>query len=227
MVWNTSTASLISTSSSIISSSTCRRPAVSMIRTLQSSFFACSTAALAISAGLFLFPMENTSTPCFSPLICNCSIAAGRYTSQAASSVFFPLVFNLPAIFAVVVVLPAPCRPTIIMTVSSFPGRNAISVVSEPMSLTISSFTILMTICPGLRPLITSCPIARSCTSFTNFLTTRKFTSASSSAILTSFSAVLTSSSVSLPLLRRFLNTFCNFSERLSNAILQLLQNLI
>lgn len=51
--------------------------------------------------------------------------------------------------------------------------------------------------------------------------------SASSSAILTSFSAVLTSSSVSLPLLRRFLNTFCNFSERLSNAILQLLQNLI
>ena len=180
-----------------------------------------------MSAGRFLSPMEKTSTPCFSPLICNCSIAAGRYTSHAARSVFLPLVLSLPAILAVVVVLPAPCKPTIMITVSSLPGRKAISVVSEPMRFTISSFTILITICPGLSPLITSWPIARSCTSFTNFLTTLKLTSASSRAILTSRSAVLTSSSVSLPLLRRFLNTFCSFSERLSNAILQLLYNLI
>ena len=38
-------------------------------------------------------------------------------------------------------------------------------------------------------------------------------------AILTSFKAAFTSSSVSLPLLRRFLKTFCNFSVKLSNAI--------
>ena len=35
------------------------------------------TAALAISTGLLPVPIENTSTPCFSPLIFNCSTAAG------------------------------------------------------------------------------------------------------------------------------------------------------
>ena len=33
---------------------------------------------------------------------------AGRYTSQATSSDFLPLLLSFPAIFAVVVVLPAP-----------------------------------------------------------------------------------------------------------------------
>ena len=190
-----------------------------MITTLKSFFLACSTAAFAMSAGLFLSPIEKTSTPCFSPFIFNCSIAAGRYTSQATSSDFLPLLLSLPAIFAVVVVLPAPWRPTIMITVSSLPGLKAISVVSEPISLIISSFTILMTICPGLRPFMTSCPIALSWTLFVNCLTTLKLTSASRSAILTSLRAAFTSSSVSFPLLRRFLKTFCSFSDKLSNAI--------
>ena len=224
IVCATSTFSFISINSSIISSSTWRRPAVSKITTWLPFFAACSTAAFAIFTGLFLSPMENTSTSCFSPLIFNCSIAAGRYTSQATSSGFLPFCFNLPAILAVVVVLPAPWRPTIIITVICCPGRSAISVVSEPMSLTISSFTILITICPGFSPFITSEPIARSCTALVNCFTTLKLTSASSRAIFTSFSAAFTSSSVSLPLLRRFLNTFWSFCERLSNAILQLLQ---
>ncbi len=163
--------------------------------------------------------MEKTSTPCFSPLIFNWSMAAGRYTSQAASKVFFPFCFNFPAIFAVVVVLPAPWRPAIIITVTSLPGFNAISVVSEPIRAIISSFTILITIWPGFNPFITSCPMARSCTVLINCLTTLKLTSASNRAIFTSFKAAFTSSSVSLPLLLKFLNTFCNFSDRFSNAI--------
>ena len=139
--------------------------------------------------------------------------------SQATSSDFFPFNFSFPAIFAVVVVLPAPCRPHIIITVMDFPGCIFISVVSEPIRETISSFTILITICPGFRPFITSAPMARSSTDFTNCFTTLKLTSASSNAIFTSFRAVFTSSSVRRPLLLKFLNTFCNLSVRLSNAI--------
>ena len=191
-----------------------------MNNTLNSFFFAYSTAAFAMFTGFSEVPISKTSTPIFSPLIFNCSIAAGRYTSQAAKRLFLPLVLNFPASFAVVVVLPAPWRPTIMMIVSALPGWKAISVVSEPMSLTISSFTILITICPGFKPFITSWPIARSCTSLMNCFTTRKFTSASKRASFTSFMATFTSSSVRRPLPRRFLNTFCSFSVKLSNAIL-------
>ena len=72
------TACLIFCSSSIMPSSICRRPAVSRITTLLPFFSACSIAAFAMSTGLWLVPMEKTSTCCFSPLICSCSIAAGR-----------------------------------------------------------------------------------------------------------------------------------------------------
>ena len=129
-----------------------------------------------------------------------------------------PLVLSFPAILAVAVVLPAPCKPAIMMTVTALPGCMAISVVSLPMREIISSLTILMTICPGFNPFITSWPMARSSTAFTNCLTTRKFTSASKRAIFTSFKAAFTSSSVRRPLLLRFLNTFCSFSVKLSNA---------
>ena len=143
-----------------------------------------------------------------SPFICNCSIAAGRYISHATKSGLFPFAFNFPAIFAVVVVLPAPWRPHIIITVISLPGRRSISVVVSPIILTSSSFTYLITVCPGVRLLSTSSPVARSCTALTNCFTTLKFTSASSKAIFTSRSAALTSASVKRPLLRRPLNTF-------------------
>ena len=102
--------------------------------------------AFAISMGLLPVPIENTSTPCFSPLTLSCSTAAGLYISQAVRSGFLPFDLNLPANFAAVVVLPAPCKPTIIMTVISFPDFSGISVVVEPIRETISSLTIFITI---------------------------------------------------------------------------------
>ena len=107
----------------------------------------------------------------------------------------------------------------IMITVISFWGFKAISVVSEPMSFTSSSFTIFITICPGVRLVRTSCPTARSCTELMNCFTTLKLTSASRSAIFTSFSAVFTSASVKRPLPLKFLKTFCNLSAKLSNAM--------
>ncbi len=198
---------------------------MSKITTLYPFLAACSTEALAMSTGSWFSPMENTGTPCFSPLIFNCWTAAGRYTSQAASKGLRPLAFHLPAILAAVVVLPAPWSPTIIITVISLDGFKAISVVSEPMSRTSSSFTILITICPGCRASRTSSPTARPWTEAINCFTTLKLTSASSNAIFTSFKAAFTSASVKRPLPRRRLNTFCNLSDKLSKAIETSCQN--
>ena len=223
IVYVTAIFSLICFNSSIMASSTWRRPAVSKNTICMLFFAACSTAAFAISTGAFWFPMVKTGTPCFSPLISNCLMAAGRYTSQAVRRHFFPRSLYLPASLATVVVLPAPWRPHIIITVTSLDGRSFISVVSEPISLSISSLTILITICPGLRPFKTSSPTARSLTALINCFTTLKLTSASNSARLTSFIASLTSASVNEPLLRSFLNAFCNLSDKLSNAIHYLL----
>ena len=68
---------------------------------------------------------------------------------------------------------------------------------SLPMRAVSSSLTILMTICAGERLSSTSAPVARSVTLRTKSLTTLKFTSASSSASLTSRMASFTSASVS------------------------------
>ena len=105
------------------------------------------------------------------------------------------------------------------MTVISLAGFKAISVISDPISLTSSSFTIFITICPGFRPFKTSCPTALSCTELINCFTTLKLTSASSKAILTSLSPAFTSASDRRPFPVRFLNTFCSLSARLSKAI--------
>ena len=176
-------------------------------------------AAFAILTGLWPVPMEKTGTPCFSPFFCSCSTAAGRYTSQAAKRGFLPFAFSLPAILAVVVVLPAPCRPAIMITVISLLGFKAISVISEPISFTSSSLTIFITICPGCRPFSTSVPTACSCTELINCFTTLKLTSASRRAIFTSLSPALTSASDKRPFPVRFLNTFCSLSAKLSKAI--------
>ena len=48
------------------------------------------------------------------------------------------------------------------ITVISFWGFKAISVVSEPISFTSSSFTIFITICPGVRlskNILSHCPL--------------------------------------------------------------------
>ena len=105
------------------------------------------------------------------------------------------------------------------MTVTSLDGLNFNSVVSEPISFTISSLTILITICPGVKLFKTSSPTALSCTALMNCFTTLKLTSASKSASFTSFKAAFTSSSVRRPLLLNPLKTLCNFSDKLSNAI--------
>lgn len=123
------------------------------------------------------------------------------------------------ASFPVDVVLPAPCRPTIMMTVG---GRFAAAILlsSPPISSVSSSFTTLMTCCPGVRLFITSCPTARSLTFFTKSFTTLKLTSASRSAKRTSRIMSLTSCSVTFPFPRIFEIVCCSRSANPSNAIL-------
>ena len=64
--------------SAIISSSTCRRPAVSMMTTSQPFFFAASMALTAISTGFSsALDGKKTASTCVASVF-NCSIAAGR-----------------------------------------------------------------------------------------------------------------------------------------------------
>src|SRR5690606_13480401 len=74
-----------------------------------------------------------------------------------------------------------------------------------------------MTCWPGVRLFMTSSPTARSRTRAMKSLTTRKLTSASSSARRTSRSASSTSFSVSLPRPRSLSRADCSFSAKLLN----------
>ena len=132
-----------------------------------------------------------------------------------ASSSFLSLLASLPA----KVVLPAPCKPTIMIMVGIF-GDLIISAVSEPRTAVNSSLTILMICWAGLRVSITSCPIARSRTFLIKSLTTGRATSASKRAKRISLVASWISLSVIFPFLRRFLKTFCKRSVKFSNAII-------
>ena len=148
----------------------------------------------------------------------SCAIAAGRYTSAATSSGRFPFLRRNSASLAESVVLPAPCKPTIISTVG--PGLDSTSGTFALPSSSISSWLTILTTCwAGVRLLVTSSPIACSVTFATNSLTTLKLTSASSKARRTCFIASRTSSSVSLPLPPNFWKTVCRRSERLSNIV--------
>ena len=92
--------------------------------------------------------------------------------SQAASRGRLPsLRFIRPASLAALVVLPAPCRPTIITTVG---GREAmVSLASAPPMSSVSSWLTILTICwAGERASSTSAPTAFSVTWATNCLTT-------------------------------------------------------
>src|ERR1700682_5349879 len=99
---------------------------------------------------------------------------------------------------AVVVVLPEPCRPTIMIATG---GTALKSMVwpSEPRVATSSSWTILTTIWPGVTDLTTVAPTACSRTRSMKLLTTSSETSASSSARRTSRIAASTSASDSEP----------------------------
>ena len=120
------------------------------------------------------------------------------------------------ASFAVVVVLPEPCRPTIMMATG---GTALKSMVwpSEPSVAISSSWTILTTIWPGVTDLTTVAPTACSRTRSVKLRTTSSETSASSSARRTSRIAASTSASDSEPRPVRRSSMPPSFSDRLSN----------
>ena len=127
---------------------------------------------------------------------------------------------NFKASFAVAVVLPAPCKPHIIITVGDLPEKLSVAGSVPPIISVNSSFTIFTSCCEGVSDSSTSAPNAFSDTLLTNSLTILKFTSASRSASLISRIASLMSFSVSFPLPLSFLNTPCSLSPKLSKAIL-------
>ena len=87
----------------------------------------------------------------------------------------------------------------------------------EPSSSVSSSSTTLTTFCAGLSESSTSASRHCSLQRATKSLTTRKLTSASSSAMRISRMATLMSSSVSLPLPRSLSKVSVRRSERLLN----------
>ena len=122
------------------------------------------------------------------------------------------------AIFAVVVVLPEPCSPTIMIGTGAAALRS-IGCASEPSVAISSSCTILTTIWPGVTDLITSTPTARFFTWSMKARATSSATSASSSARRTSRSAASTSCSDSAPRRVRPSRMPDSFSDRLSNKV--------
>src|SRR5262245_47352421 len=102
------------------------------------------------------------------------------------------------ASLAVVVVLPEPCRPTIMIGI----GAGALRSTGSPRVPRVSiswSCTIFTTIWPGVTDLMTSTPTAWLFTLSTKARTTSSATSASSKARRTSRSAASTSASVNAP----------------------------
>jgi len=164
-----------------------------------------------------LSPILNTSIPTCPPTTCSCLIAAGLYMSQATRSGFLPCFLSISPSLPQVVVLPAPCSPTIIRTVGGL-EENTILLLVFPISSVICSLTILITCCPGVRLSSTSWPIALSVTLLIKSLTTLKLTSASKRAIFTSLMASFTSFSFNLPAPLSFFRVCCSLSAKPSNA---------
>ena len=115
------------------------RPAVSRMTTSWPPSFAACTAREAISVGDWPAMIASVSTPVCSPSCFNCSWAAGRRVSSEAIRTFFRSRFDSRlAILPVVVVLPEPCRPTIMMTTGAGALRSIVTP-SEPSISTSSS----------------------------------------------------------------------------------------
>ena len=174
-----------------------------------------------ISTGL-PWPSSYTGMPIDLPSTCNCLIAAGRYTSAATRSGFLFFLLRIQrAILPAKVVLPEPCRPTIMMPTGAGPER-LISLVSPPITATSSSWMIFTICWPGVTEVSTSEPMAFSLTAFTKSRVTLKFTSASRNARRTSRSDSATFSSVSLPCPRRFLRVDSRESVSCENIMRQI-----
>src|SRR5882672_68411 len=129
------------------------------------------------------------STPIWRASVWSCSIAAGRWTSQEASSgFFFCSVTSSFASFAAVVVLPEPCRPAKRTTAGGVTARSS-AAFSPPMVAASSRCTTPTSAWPGERLPITCSPRAASRTRAMKSRTTGRATSASRSARRTSRSA--------------------------------------
>ena len=148
-------------------------------------------------------------------------MAAGRRTSTLASSTrFLSRVFNRLAIFARVVVLPAPCRPQTITTAGGF---FKLSAVFSPSPIISASWrcTMAVNILPGLSA-SARMPSACVLTCAKNDSATGRATSASMSAARMSLAADSMFSSVSRPLPLSFLITLENcWLRMLSIVVLQ------
>ena len=153
----------------------------------------------AISTGVWPATIGSVATPTCSPSTRSCSCAAGRrVSSEAISTFFFCRSVRRRASLAVVVVLPEPCRPTIISGTGAGAFRS-IGTASAPSVSTSWSWTIFTTIWPGFTERISSAPTAFSRTWSTKPFTTSSATSASSNARRTSRSALSTSPADSAP----------------------------
>ena len=203
--------------SAIISSSSVVRPAVSNITTSKPPSRPASSARRAICGGVWPATIGSVCTFTCWPSTASCSIAAGRrVSSEAISTLRLPCSVRRRAILAVVVVLPEPCRPTIMMPTGAGAFRSIGSALAPSVS-TSWSCTSLTTICPGLTDLISATPTAFVFTCSTNERTTSSATSASSSARRTSRSATSTSASESAPRPVSRSRIPPSLSDRLSN----------
>ncbi len=107
-----SVASRMRATSSIRTSSTWSRPAVSTIATSYPKSFASFTAARARATASVDPFGSNAMRPFSFASVRSCSVAAGRWTSAGTRSTCLPKLFlRWSASLAAVVVLPEPCRP--------------------------------------------------------------------------------------------------------------------
>ena len=117
-------------------------------------------AFFAIFNGDLDFLSEKTSIFKSSPITCNCSIAAGLYTSQATIKVFLPFFVRYLPSLPQNVVFPDPWRPDKSITFG-FPSKFN-SADSPPIKSVSSSATIFVRSWPGETEIKTFWPIALS-----------------------------------------------------------------
>ena len=201
----------------------CRRPAVSTSSTSRPVLAASRRAERARSAGSVLFRRALVDRQCrhrARSLSTARAPPAGRRPPKPSCG-RWPFFESQRASLPVEVVLPDPCRPTISITLGGSLAKRSLDSWL-PRILISSSLTISMTCCEGERAVSTSSPMAFSLMFSISCLTTRKLTSASSSATRISRSALSMFSAVSRPSPRRFLKTRCSLSDRLSNIRIEL-----
>ena len=123
--------------------------------------------------------------------------------------------FSFLANFAVVDVLPEPCKPAIKITAGGWVAKFKSS--DSPNVSTKQSCTTLITCSDGLTAFKTDSCIASCFTFSKNSLITGKATSACNKAILISLKQLLISVSVSKPFADSLSNTELNLPESCSN----------